>query len=84
MRTTLNIDDELYRRVKATAALRGCTVTSLIEDSLREALMVRESGQARPIRVLPERGGVRAGVDLTDGRALRELLDGERALDALR
>ncbi len=38
MRTTLNIDDELYRQIKATAALRGCSVTSLVEESLRVVL----------------------------------------------
>jgi len=38
MRTTLVIDDELYRRVKAKAAMEGRRVTDLVEDGLRAAL----------------------------------------------
>ena len=30
MRTTVDIPDSLYRRLKSTAALRGCTVKELI------------------------------------------------------
>ena len=30
MRTTVDIPDPLYRRLKATAALRGCTVKEVI------------------------------------------------------
>ena len=37
MRTTLNIDDSLYRLAKSTAALRGCSVTSIIEEPFRMA-----------------------------------------------
>ncbi len=35
MRTTLVIDDVLYRRVKAKAAMEGRTVTDLVEAGLR-------------------------------------------------
>ncbi len=35
MRTTLNIDDQLYREVKVRAALEGSTVTQLLETALR-------------------------------------------------
>ncbi len=35
MRTTLNIDDQLYRKVKVRAALEGRTVTQLVETALR-------------------------------------------------
>lgn len=35
MRTTLVIDDDLYRRAKAKAALEGKSVTSLVEQALR-------------------------------------------------
>jgi hypothetical protein len=38
MRTTLVIDDDLYRRVKAKAAMEGRKVTELVEDGLRAAL----------------------------------------------
>ena len=85
MRTTLEIDDHLYKRAKATAAERGCTVTSMIEEALRLVLDAAEA--PRPVPPLPvskETGGVLPGVDLHDGRALRALMDEGRDLNALR
>ena len=38
MRTTLTIDDDLYRRAKAHAALSGQSVGAVIEDALRDLL----------------------------------------------
>lgn len=38
MKTTLQLPDDLYREVKATAALSGRSVTSIIEESLRTFL----------------------------------------------
>jgi hypothetical protein len=35
MRTTLDIDDDLYQQAKVEAARSGRTVTSLVEDALR-------------------------------------------------
>jgi hypothetical protein len=85
MRTTLDIDDQLYRRAKATAAERGCTVTSVIEEALRLALDGKqEGGRVPPLPVSKESGGLLPGVDLYDGRALRDLLDEGRDLNALR
>ena len=38
MRTTLDIEETLYRRVKAKAALEGRTVTELVEAGLRAVM----------------------------------------------
>jgi hypothetical protein len=38
MRTTLDIDDTLHRRAKELAARTGRSLTSVIEDALRDAL----------------------------------------------
>ena len=84
MRTTLNIDDDLYRRTKAAAALRGCSVTSVIEEALRLALSQATTSAVRPVRVLPEADGPFAGIDLADSRGLAELQDQGRPLDAVR
>lgn len=43
MKTTLEIPDELYRAVKAKAALEGKPVTQLVVESLRLAI----GGQGR-------------------------------------
>ncbi len=39
MKTTLDIPDELYREVKARAALKGQTVKVLLTEALREKLL---------------------------------------------
>lgn len=76
MRTTLRIDDELARLAKSQAASEGVTLTALIERSLRESLAKRKV--RGPRRELPtDTGdGVQDGVDLADGRALRDQMDG--------
>lgn len=38
MRTTIDIPDELFRRAKADAALRGRKLKDLVEDGLRRVL----------------------------------------------
>lgn len=81
MRTTILLSDTLYRDTKAAAAASGRTVTSLIEDALRERLARRSpAGRKRPRRVrLPVyRGkkGLRPGVDLDDSAGLLDVMDG--------
>ena len=85
MRTTIRIDDDLYRRAKASAARRGQTVGELIEDAVRTALRPRTA----PDTTIPEvpvygESGTLAGVDLADPRALRDLMDESAEADALR
>ncbi len=48
MKTTLNIDDALYRRAKVQAAEEGLTVSELIEEGLELVLTAR----SRPATVL--------------------------------
>jgi len=51
MKTTLQLPDDLYREVKATAALSGRSVTSIIEESLRDFLA--RATAAEPLPPLP-------------------------------
>lgn len=77
MRTTLNLDDDLMRRAKAEALRSGRTLTSLVEDALREALSRHSRPAAEAYRVRPYAGrGLAPGVDLDDSAALLDLLDG--------
>jgi hypothetical protein len=79
MRTTVRLDDALLRQAKIHAAEQGITFTQLIDESLRERLA------ARPVEIggepmeLPAfgAGGLRPGVDLSDNRATRDLMDDE-------
>lgn len=38
MRTTVDIPDDLFRKTKATAALRGTTMKELIVSAIRQAV----------------------------------------------
>lgn len=85
MRTTIRIDDELYREVKAKAARSGRTVAAVLEDAVRCGL----NSTARPApsryQVRPTgRGGLQPGVDLSSNAAVAEALGEGASLDALR
>lgn len=77
MRTTINLDDELLKRAKSAAAGSGKTLTSLVEDALRESLARRESVGKRERVVLRtfKGNGVLPGVDLYDSASLLDLMD---------
>lgn len=85
MRTTIRIDDDLYREVKARAARSGRTVAAVLEDAVRSGLIpsqrpARDSYTVRPVG----RGGLRPGVDLSSNAVLAEAMDEDLSLDALR
>jgi hypothetical protein len=90
VKATVNLNDDLYRRVKIRAAEDGVTVTSIFEVAL--AWYLAEGGgtmaeQPRPrfvIPVLDGSGGLVAGVDLNNGRQLQELFDADGSLEQLR
>ncbi|HUL99048.1 MAG TPA: ribbon-helix-helix domain-containing protein [Mycobacterium sp.] len=85
MRTTIRIDDDLYREVKARAARSGRTVAAVLEDAVRRGLGSSERPPAAPYRVRPTgRGGLRPGVDLSSNAALAEAMDEGASTDALR
>ena len=85
MRTTIRIDDDLYRRAKARAAETGRSVGELIEDAVRASLQPRPL-PAEELPDLPVFGGsgVVAGVDLTSNAALRDAMDEPVDVAALR
>jgi hypothetical protein len=73
------LPDQLYCDVKQAAAQDAITVTSMVEEALREHLRRRASkdGPATPFCLEPFRGrGLQRGVDLSDGAALADLMDG--------
>ena len=78
MRTTIEINDELLRAVKAHAAGERKTLKATIEQALREFL-VGPRGAATDSPPIPVfRGtGVQPGVDLTDNAALEGLMNAE-------
>ena len=75
MRTTIEINDELLRAVKALAEAERTTLKATVELALRELLAGprHAASQAPPIPVFRGRG-VQAGVDLTDNAALEDIM----------
>ena len=79
MRTTLDLDDALLRAVKVRAAESGRTMTSLIEEALRDHLARTDpDAPGVPLRWLVVDGGPRPGVDLADRDALLDLMEDRR------
>ena len=83
MKTTLILDDDLYRRAKVVASGRGCTVSSVVEEALR-LLLNTDPAAHRPSQPMPAWDLGRPRVDIDDSRAVREALDSDRSRDALR
>ncbi len=75
MKTTLNIDDTVMRRLREESARQGRTMSELVEAGLRRVL---DEPAANPAEQLPElpswhSGGAR--VDVANREALHELID---------
>ena len=78
MRTTLNLDEALLADFRQLAASGHRSLSSVIQDALREALAARaERGVRAPLDLPVFRGGggARPGVDLDSNAALLDLMD---------
>lgn len=84
MRTTIRIDDELHRRIKQVADQTGRTIGEVITDAVQRALHDRSAQESHG--ALPTAGGdgVLPGVDLASNRTVRDLMDDDAIVDALR
>jgi predicted component of type VI protein secretion system len=62
MKTTVEVSDDLYRRAKSEAALRGRRLKDLVEEGLR---LVLESPRetSRPLSLAELMAGARGAVD---------------------
>jgi len=79
MRTTITIDDHLLDEVRKRAAERRQTVSQVIEDSVREALLRQRDDARAPFRVHAfSSAGYQPGVDLDDNAGLLDLIDQPR------
>jgi plasmid stability protein len=79
MRTTIKLDDQVFRAYKQRAAARGTTFAHEVENVLRADLHGRRAMAAdQPFEVLVFDGDAsRALIDINDHRALQELMDEE-------
>lgn len=77
-RTTIRLDDHLLAEAKRLAAKSDRTLTSVIEDALRE-VVARQDEQSPAHRLdLPTHGGgwVRGGVDIDNSAGLLDIMEG--------
>jgi hypothetical protein len=76
MKTTLNLNDVLMTKAKATAAQQHMSLTRLIEEGLQLRLSVRRvSGQPQELPVYSGKGGFVPGLDGLSNKALFEAAD---------
>jgi hypothetical protein len=78
MRTTVDLDDLLLRRAKELAARTNRTLTSVLEDALREVLTRGNQSARRKRVVLPvskQPPGVLPGVDLDNSAGLLDIME---------
>lgn len=81
MKTTLQLPDDLYREIKATAALSGRSVTSIVEESLRRFLAdTSPDGELPPLPVSRSTGGftdefMATGIDFNNTAEVLAWLD---------
>ena len=68
MRTTVTIDDQLYRQLKSRAGASGRTVGALIEDAIRDLLAARDEAARSPLPPLPVFQGERGLMPGVDSR----------------
>lgn len=74
-RTTLTIDDQLFRELKKKASEEGRTLQAVTNDLLRRSLV---PSPAKPYRLQLQgwKAAEQPGVDLLDRDALFDLMDG--------
>jgi hypothetical protein len=78
MRTTIEINDVLFRAAKRRAAERGTSLRDVVEAALRQHLGKATAASDYRLSWRTESGRIQPGVDLTDRNALFDLMDGRR------
>ncbi len=77
VRTTIRLDDDLFREVKAAAAASGQSLTQFVADTLRSRLRGESNAATgeRPGIPVFVGDGLQPGVDLDDSAALLDLME---------
>ncbi len=77
MRTTVRLNEVLFRRAKKLAAEEGRTLTSIIEEGVRLVVNRSSKKSTKPFRVpvSKKRGGVLPGVDINKSSELEEIMN---------
>ncbi len=78
MRTTIELNDEVFRAAKRRAAEERQTFREVVEAALRAYLGKARTRSGYRLRWRPEKGRVQPGVHLDDRDALWDLMEGRR------
>jgi len=77
MRTTIDLDDQLFSELKQEAARRGTTMREIVNDYLRKGLVSPKQSTKYFFRWKTDpRGRILPGVRLNDRKSLYDLMDG--------
>ncbi len=76
MRTTIDLDDQLFRELKQEAARHGTTLRELVNEFLRRALVAPPRPAKYRLRWKTHRGRLQPGVRLNDRESLFDLMEG--------
>jgi hypothetical protein len=77
MRTTLNIDDALMRKVKRLASRQGKTMTQVVQEALRKEVTGERPSHGRfRLEWVTVSGRLLPGVDLSDRESLLDAMEG--------
>ncbi len=76
VKTTVNLDEELLRRARRSAADRGITFREVLEEALRASVMAPARQAPFTFRWTPVTGTGPPLVDVDDRDALYDLLEG--------
>jgi Ribbon-helix-helix protein, copG family len=75
-RTTLALDDDLLRRLKADAAERGVTLAALVNELLRQGTAARAHRRDFRLKLQGWQAELQPGVDILDRDQLFDLTTG--------
>jgi hypothetical protein len=78
MRTTIELNDEVFRAAKRRAAEQKKAFREIVEEALRSYLTRSKTTPAYRFTWHTERGALRPGVDLDDRDALWDVMEGRR------
>ena len=75
MRTSINIDDQLYFEAKKLAMESKKTFANVIEDALRRVLEKKDIKKTQVSLVTMKGKGLKHGVDLDNSQSLNDIMD---------
>lgn len=78
-RTTLALDDDLFRKLKMEAHRHGESLRSFLNSLLRKALSPSKTSKPYKLKWKPIKGGlIKPGINVADRDQLYDIMDGRR------